>query len=122
MISPTEKPTHLDAYKQAIQTHEGGAYLRTNGLYSSQIVQWRKQRDAGIFDGKQPGETIGKPTKEEAQIARLKRQLAKRQRHLETTQTALDVTGKHTRSWYGFPGRGCSRCQAQQPLKYAYTL
>lgn len=94
VISPAEKLQHLEAYDQAIQTHEGGAYLRANGLYSSQIVQWRKQRDAGMFDGKQPGEAIGKPTKEQAEIARLKRQLADRERDLETTQTALDIMGK----------------------------
>ncbi|OAV55639.1 transposase [Enteractinococcus helveticum] len=94
VISVAEKLAHLEAYDAAIQTQQGGAYLRANGLYSSQIVQWRKQRDAGLFDGKQPGETIGKPTKEQAEIARLKRQLAERERDLETTQTALDIIGK----------------------------
>lgn len=94
VISVAEKLAHLEAYDAAIQTQQGGAYLRANGLYSSQIVQWRKQRDAGMFDGKQPGETIGKPTKEQAEIARLKRQLAQRERDLETTQTALDIMGK----------------------------
>jgi len=94
VISVAEKLQHLEAYDEAIQTQQGGAYLRANGLYSSQIVQWRKQRDAGLFDGKQPGEVIGKPTKEQAEIARLKRQLAERERDLETTQTALDIMGK----------------------------
>lgn len=94
VISIAEKLAHLEAYDQAIQTQQGGAYLRTHGLYSSQIAQWRKQRDAGLFDGKHPGETIGKPSKEQAEIARLKRQLADRERDLETTQTALDIMGK----------------------------
>jgi len=93
VISVAEKLAHLEAYDQAIQTQQGGAYLRANGLYSSQIVQWRKQRDAGMFEGKQPGQTIGKPCKEQAVIARLKRQLAERERDLETTQTALDIMG-----------------------------
>lgn len=99
VISIAEKLQHLEAYDEAIQTQQGGAYLRANGLYSSQIAQWRKQRDAGLFDGKQPGEAIGKPTKEQAEIARLKRQLAEQQRALETTQTALDIMGKaHARA------------------------
>lgn len=85
---------YLAGYDQAIQTQEGAAFLRFHGLYSSQIAEWRKQRDAGILEGKQPGETIGKPTKEQAEIARLKRQLADRERDLETTQTALDIMGK----------------------------
>lgn len=74
VISIAEKLAHLEAYDQAIQTQQGGAYLRANGLYSSQIAQWRKQRDAGMFENKQPGETIDKPSKEQAEIARLKRQ------------------------------------------------
>lgn len=94
VISPQEKLQHLAAYDQAVQTQEGGAYLRANGLYSSQIVQWRKLRDTGMLDGKQPGQAIGKPSKEQAEIARLKRQLAERERDLETTQTALDIMGK----------------------------
>ena len=94
VISVAEKLAHLEAYDEAIQSQQGGAYLRANGLYSSQIVQWRKQRDAGMFEGKQPGETIGKPSKEQAEIARLKRQLAQREQDLETTQTALDIMGK----------------------------
>ena len=99
VISVAEKLAHLEAYDAAIHTQQGGAYLRANGLYSSQIAQWRKQRDAGMFDGKQPGEVIGKPTKEQAEIARLKRQLAERERDLETTQTALDIMGKaHARA------------------------
>src|SRR5699024_12512118 len=93
VISVAEKLAHLYAYDQAIQTQQGGAYLRAQGLYSSQIVQWRKQRDAGMFDGKQPGQALGKPTKKQAEIARLKRQLADRERDLETTQTALDIMG-----------------------------
>lgn len=94
VISVAEKLAHLEAYDQAIQTQQGGAYLRAQGLYSSQIAQWRKQRDAGMFENKRPGQPIGKPTKEQAEIARLKRQLADRERDLETTQTALDIMGK----------------------------
>ncbi len=93
-ITPAQKLAHLEAYEQAVQSQQGGAYLRANGLYSSQIVQWRKLRDAGMLEGKQPRETIGKPSKEQAEIARLKRQLAARERDLETTQTALDIMGK----------------------------
>jgi transposase-like protein len=94
VISVAEKLQYLEAYDQAVQTQQGGAYLRAKGLHSFLIAQWRKQRDAGMFAGKHPGETIGKPTKEQAEIARLKRQLADREGDLETTQTALDIMGK----------------------------
>lgn len=94
MISPAQKLEYLAGYDQAIQTQHGGAYLREHGLYSSQIAEWRKLRDAGVLEGKQPGQTVGKPTKEQAEIARLKRQLQDRDDELETTQTALDIMGK----------------------------
>lgn len=73
VINVAEKLAHSEAYDQAIQTQEDGAYLRANGLYSSQIAQWRKQRDARMFDSKQAGEAIGKPSNEQSEIARLKR-------------------------------------------------
>jgi hypothetical protein len=38
----------LSAYEQACEHGEGGAYLRREGLYSSLISEWRKQRDAGV--------------------------------------------------------------------------
>lgn len=46
-FSPAEKLAHLAAYEQACSTNDGGAYLRREGLYSSLICEWRKQRDAG---------------------------------------------------------------------------
>ena len=40
-------------------------YLRREGLYSSSISEWRRHRDAGVLDGKAPGEKIGKLTAEQ---------------------------------------------------------
>lgn len=37
---------------------------------------------------------MGRPTAEQAEIARLRRQLAASQQRLATTETALDITGK----------------------------
>ena len=50
---------------------DGGAYLRREGLYSSLISEWRKQRDAGVLAGRRPGEKVGRLTAEQAEIARL---------------------------------------------------
>ncbi|WP_158252376.1 hypothetical protein [Cryobacterium sp. Y29] len=63
-FSPAQKLAHLDAYDAAIKTNEGGAYLRTEGLYSSQITEWRKLRDAGVLAEKKPGEKIARLTPE----------------------------------------------------------
>ncbi|MGV7795921.1 hypothetical protein PJM56_29375, partial [Mycobacterium kansasii] len=62
--------------------------------YSSSISEWRRQRDAGVLAGKQPGEKIGKLTAEQAEIARLKRENAQMSKRLATTEAALDIMGK----------------------------
>lgn len=89
-----DKLAHLDAYEQACEHGDGGAYLRREGLYSSSITEWRKQRDAGVLEGKQPGEKIGRLTAEQAEIARLKRENARMSKRLATTEAALDIMGK----------------------------
>jgi transposase-like protein len=93
-FTPAQKLEHLAAYEEACERSEGGAYLRRNGLYSSLISEWRRLRDAGVLAGKQPGATVGRPSAEQAEIARLRRQLAERERRLATTQTALEIMGK----------------------------
>ena len=93
-FTAADKLAHLDAYEQACQDGQGGAYLRREGLYSSLISEWRKQRDAGVLAGKQPGEKVGRLTAEQAEIARLTRELARANKRLATTETALDIMGK----------------------------
>jgi transposase len=78
----------------AAQNGQGGAYLRQHGLYSSLISEWRRFRDAGVLAGKEPGEKVGKLTAEQAEIARLRRQLDKAERRLVTTEAALVIMGK----------------------------
>jgi hypothetical protein len=56
-------------------SRSGGAYLRQEGLYSSQITEWRKLHDAGVLAGKSAGAKVGRPTAEQDEIARLRRQL-----------------------------------------------
>ena len=92
--SPAQKLEHLAAYEVAITTNSGGAYLREQGVYSSQITEWRKLRDAGVLDGKQPGEKVGKLSPEQAEIARLKRKLELSDRRLATTEVALEIMSK----------------------------
>ena len=73
---------------------EMGALLRREGLYSSLISEWRKQRDAGVLAGKRPGEKVGRLTAEQAEIARLRRENARMSKRLHTTEAALDIMGK----------------------------
>jgi transposase-like protein len=93
-ITPAEKLDHLTAYEVACQNGEGGAYLRGHGVYSSQISEWRKLRDAGMLQGKKPNATVDRPTTEQTDIAELKRELELTRRKLTKTEAALDIMGK----------------------------
>ena len=46
------------------------------------------------MDGKKPGQAVGKPSKEQAEIARLRRELDQAQQRLDRTETALEIMGK----------------------------
>lgn len=94
VFTPAEKLAHLAAYDAACEEGQGGAYLRREGLYSSHISEWRRLRDAGVLEGKEPGQKVGRPSKEQAEIARLRRELDLAQRRLARTKTALDIMGK----------------------------
>lgn len=93
-FTPAQKLELLAQYEDACTRREGGAFLRANGLHSSHTTEWRKLRDAGVLQGKQAGETIGKLSSEQAEIARLRRQLEVSESRLKRSEAALDVMGK----------------------------
>jgi len=93
-FTPGQKLKYLSEYEVACETGEGGAYLRRQGLYSSLISEWRKQRDAGLLEGKSPGEAVGRPSAAQAENARLRAQLRKAETELSMTRTALEIMGK----------------------------
>lgn len=94
-----EKLDHLASYEAACAAGDGGgggggAYLREQGLYSSQITEWRRLRDAGLLAGKKPGARVGRPTAGQAENARLTRELELTRRKLVKTEAALGIMGK----------------------------
>ena len=93
-FTPEQKLAHLAAYEEACEQQQGGAYLRREGLYSSLITEWRRLRHADVLQGKQPGQAVGRPSKEQAEIARLRRELDQTRQRLDRTETALEIMGK----------------------------
>lgn len=71
-----------------------GALMRREGLYSSLISEWRKQRDKGALEAL--GQTRGRPPADptERENARLKAEVAKLQTELETSRRVIEVQGK----------------------------
>jgi transposase len=96
VFTPAQKLAHLTGYDQACADGSGGGdYLRREGLYSSQITQWRQLRDGGALTGNLAGGTkTPKLTAEQLENARLKRQLEVTTRKLTTTAAALEIMGK----------------------------
>lgn len=94
VFSPAQKLEHLAGYEAAVRAGEGGGYLRREGLYSSQMTEWRKLRDGGVLAGKKPGEKVGRLTAEQAEIARLRRELKTVNSRLVVTGAALGIMGK----------------------------
>jgi transposase-like protein len=73
------------------QPGEVGALLRREGLYSSLLSEWRKQRDQGMLNTKRGR----RPTsRSEAEVARLTRENARLQRELQVARTVIEVQGK----------------------------
>ncbi len=71
-----------------------GALLRREGLYSSLISEWRKQRDKGALEAL--GKTKGRPPADpvERENARLRAEVAKLQAEVETSRRVIEVQGK----------------------------
>jgi transposase-like protein len=93
-FSPAEKLALLAGYETAMETGQGNGFLREHGLYSSLISEWRRTRDAGLLRGKPAGSVVGRPSADQAEIARLRRELDVAQRRLARTESALVIMGK----------------------------
>jgi transposase len=68
--------------------------LRREGLYTSSISEWRKQRDEGALQALRV--TSGRPATDprEHELARLRRENARLQSDLATARRVIEVQGK----------------------------
>lgn len=71
-----------------------GALLRREGLYSSMISEWRKQRDAGALQAL--AAPAGRPRNDgrDQELARLRRENAHLQADLAKAHRVIEVQGK----------------------------
>lgn len=86
----------LEQYEK-LPSGERGALLRREGLYSSHIDAWRKQRDAGVLDALGPKKrgrkaAVANPLAQEN--AELRRALAKAERKLKRAEMIIEVQKK----------------------------
>jgi transposase len=81
---------------------EIGALLRREGIYSSYLTTWRRQRERGELDGLAPQRRGPKPDPQAAEIARLKRENERLQKRLEQAEFIIDF--QHL-PWRAVPGK-----------------
>jgi transposase-like protein len=87
------KLTVLAEY-EAAPDGEKGSVLRREGLYSSQITEWRQARDAGALGGLQTRTRGSKRSATEVELEKLKRKHQRTELELTRTKMALDIMGK----------------------------
>ena len=75
-------------------TGEIGALLRREGIYSSYLTTWRRQREGGELDGLAPQKRGPKPDPQAVEIARLKRENARLQERLQRAELIIDFQKK----------------------------
>jgi len=71
-----------------------GALLRREGIYSSYLRTWRKQREAGELDGLSPHKRGPKPDPQALELAKLRREKARLQERLRQAELIISVQKK----------------------------
>ncbi len=71
-----------------------GALLRREGLYSSHLTSWRRQRAADQLQGLRPKKRGRKPDPQAAELARLQRENERLKARLEQAETIIEVQKK----------------------------
>ena len=79
-----------------------GALLRREGLYSSHLATWRRQRDEIAKVGLKARKRGPKPKAVDPRVKRLERENARLKRQLEQAETIIDFQ-KNSRSCWGSP-------------------
>jgi transposase-like protein len=70
---------------------ELGALLRREGLYSSHLVLWRRQREAGALAGMRAKKRGPKAKVADPRVKQLEKENARLQRQLKQAETIIDI-------------------------------
>ena len=106
VVADAKRRTFTAEYKQrilaeadaaALQSGAIGALLRREGLYSSHLVTWRREREAGILKGLTPHKRgpKSKRSPQEDEIQKLRRENQRLTEELRKAEIVIDVQKKH---------------------------
>ena len=88
----------LEEADNCTESGQIGALLRREGLYSSHLSTWRRQRDRGVVKGLSPKKRGRKRKDElEREVTRLQRENERLQASLEKAEMIIDVQKKLSR-------------------------
>jgi transposase-like protein len=73
---------------------EIGALLRREGLYSSHLTTWRRQRERGELDGLSPQKRGPKADPQAVELAKLQRENARLRERLRKAELVIEVQKK----------------------------
>ena len=94
-FSAADKRAYLDAYDALPKgSPERGAFLRREGLYSSHLSEWRKQRDNGALAGLEAKPRTDRRPAGDVELDRSRRHVARLEVELQRTKMALEIMGK----------------------------
>lgn len=88
----------VEEYDQTSEPGAKGALLRREGLYSSNIIDWRRARDNGALAalgrkrGRKPQAAASRTSK--AELAALRRRAERAEAELERARLVIEVQGK----------------------------
>lgn len=117
-VVPKARPRRFTAeYKRRILREyeeqgngEKGAFLRREGLYSSNITHWRRQQERGELDGLKPKKRGPKANPLAAENARLQQENARLRARLEQAELIIEVQKKVSRMF----GLGAEQSQQDE--------
>jgi transposase-like protein len=75
-------------------TGETGALLRREGLYSSHLTSWRRQRERGELDGLAPHKRGPKMDPQAVELTKLERENERLRERLRQAELIIDVQKK----------------------------
>lgn len=87
----------LEEADRCTQPGQLGELLRREGLYSSHLTTWRKQRDEGALEGLGPKKRGRKPKRKDAmalEVERLRRENQRLAERLRQAETIIEVQKK----------------------------
>jgi transposase len=84
----------LDESDACTTATQRGALVRREGLYSSHLTAWRRQRAHGILDGLAPKKRGVKPDPLALENAQLRREIVRLEQQLQRAETIIEVQKK----------------------------